>query len=150
MKELETKLGYCFCNRSLLSEALNHSSYANEKHIEKYDNNERIEFLGDAVLELVISDYIYKLFPHMPEGELTKLRAGTVCEGSLAERARIIGLSEFLMLGRGEEATGGRKRDSILADAFEKVLDLAKKRSFLGLVALSLGCGVNRFFVCHL
>ena len=118
----ENTINYKFNNIDLLKKAFTHSSYANEKHIEKYDNNERIEFLGDAVLELVISDYIYKLFPHMPEGELTKLRAGTVCEGSLAERARIIGLSEFLMLGRGEEATGGRKRDSILADAFEAVI----------------------------
>ena len=118
----ENTINYKFNNIDLLKKAFTHSSYANEKHIEKYDNNERIEFLGDAVLELVISDYIYKLFPHMPEGELTKLRAGTVCEGSLAERARIIGLSEFLMLGRGEEATGGRKRDSITSDAMEAVL----------------------------
>lgn len=118
----ENTINYKFNNIDLLKKAFTHSSYANEKHIEKYDNNERIEFLGDAVLELVISDYIYRSFPHMPEGELTKLRAGTVCEGSLAERARIIRLNQFLMLGKGEEATGGRERDSILADAFEAVI----------------------------
>ena len=113
---------YSFKDVSLLKKAFTHSSYANEKHIEKYDNNERLEFLGDAVLELVISDFIYNAYPHMPEGELTKLRAGTVCEGSLAEKAREIHISEFIMLGKGEETTGGRNRDSILADAFEAVI----------------------------
>ena len=122
LKQFESIIEYKFNNIDLLKKAFTHSSYANEKHIEKFDNNERLEFLGDAVLELVISDYIYKSYPHMPEGELTKLRAGTVCEGSLAERAREINLCEFLMLGKGEETTGGRHRDSILADAFEAVI----------------------------
>ncbi len=118
----EDIIKYKFKNRELLKKAFTHSSYANEKHIEKYDNNERLEFLGDAVLELVISDYIYNCYPHIPEGELTKLRAGTVCEASLAERAREIHISDFIMLGKGEETTGGRYRDSILADAFEAVI----------------------------
>ena len=122
LEQFEDIIKYKFNNIELLRKAFTHSSYANEKHIEKYDNNERLEFLGDAVLELVISDYIFKNYPHMPEGELTKLRAGTVCEGSLAERARDISLSDYIMLGKGEETTGGRHRDSILADAFEAVI----------------------------
>lgn len=122
LSKFEDTIKYTFNNIELLKKAFTHSSYANEKHIEKYDNNERLEFLGDAILELVISDYIYNNFPRMPEGELTKLRAGTVCESSLAERARIIRIGEFIMLGKGEETTGGRERDSILADAFEAVI----------------------------
>lgn len=122
LSKFEDTIRYSFNNIELLKKAFTHSSYANEKHIEKYDNNERLEFLGDAILELVISDYIYKNYPKMPEGELTKLRAGTVCEVSLAEKARKINIGEFLMLGKGEEATGGRERDSILADTFEAVI----------------------------
>lgn len=122
LSKFENTIGYNFNNIELLKKAFTHSSYANEKHIEKYDNNERLEFLGDAILELVISDFIYCKFPRMPEGELTKLRAGTVCESSLAEKARRIDIGEFLMLGKGEEATGGRDRDSILADTFEAVI----------------------------
>lgn len=122
LEQFEDIIKYRFKNKELLKKAFTHSSYANEKHIEKYDNNERLEFLGDAVLELVISDYIYNCYPHIPEGELTKLRAGTVCETSLAERAREIHISDFIMLGKGEETTGGRHRDSILADAFEAVI----------------------------
>jgi len=122
LSKFEETIKYSYNNIELLKRAFTHSSYANEKHIEKYDNNERLEFLGDAVLELIISDYIYNSFPRMPEGELTKLRAGTVCESSLANRARQIKLGEFLMLGKGEETTGGRERDSILADAFEAVI----------------------------
>ena len=122
LEQFENIIKYKFKNIELLKKAFTHSSYANEKHIEKYDNNERLEFLGDAVLELVISDYIYNLYPKMPEGELTKLRAGTVCEASLAERAAEIHISDFIMLGKGEETAGGRHRDSILADAFEAVI----------------------------
>ncbi|MEA4973217.1 MAG: ribonuclease III [Candidatus Metalachnospira sp.] len=122
LSKFESTIKYSFNNIELLKMAFTHSSYANEKHIEKYDNNERLEFLGDAILELVISDYIYCNFPRMPEGELTKLRAGTVCESSLAEKARNVRIGEFLMLGKGEEATGGRDRDSILADTFEAVI----------------------------
>lgn len=122
LEQFENIIKYKFKDIELLKKAFTHSSYANEKHIEKYDNNERLEFLGDAVLELVISDYIYALYPKMPEGELTKLRAGTVCEASLAERAADIHISGFIMLGKGEETTGGRHRDSILADAFEAVI----------------------------
>ena len=122
LEQFQNIIGYKFKDINLLKKAFTHSSYANEKHMEKYHNNERLEFLGDAVLELVISDFIYKNYPHMPEGELTKLRAGTVCEGSLAERAGEIGISDFIMLGKGEETTGGRYRESILADAFEAVI----------------------------
>ncbi len=122
LKEFENIIEYEFKNIGLLKKAFTHSSYANEKHIEKYDNNERLEFLGDAVLELVISDYIYNKYPYMPEGELTKLRAGTVCETSLAEKAKDIKISDFIMLGKGEELSGGRHRESIMADAFEAVI----------------------------
>ena len=147
LEQFEDIIKYKFNNIELLRKAFTHSSYANEKHIEKYDNNERLEFLGDAVLELVISDYIFKNYPHMPEGELTKLRAGTVCEGSLAERARDISLSDYIMLGKGEETTGGRHRDSILADAFEAVIGAvyldggfdAARRHILGQLESTVG-----------
>ena len=122
LKEFENIIEYEFKNIGLLKKAFTHSSYANEKHIEKYDNNERLEFLGDAVLELVISDYIYNKYPYMPEGELTKLRAGTVCETSLAEKAKDIKISDFIMLGKGEELSGGRHIESIMADAFEALI----------------------------
>ena len=147
LEQFEDIIKYKFNNIELLRKAFTHSSYANEKHIEKYDNNERLEFLGDAVLELVISDYIFKNYPHMPEGELTKLRAGTVCEGSLAERARDISLSDYIMLGKGEETTGGRHRASILADAFEAVIGAvyldggfdAARRHILGQLESTVG-----------
>ena len=122
MKELETKLGYCFCNRSLLSEALNHSSYANEHKMNRIECNERLEFLGDAVLELVSSEHLFAQFPQMPEGELTRLRASLVCEPTLAFCAREIELGSFLRLGKGEEMTGGRHRDSVTSDALESVI----------------------------
>ena len=122
LKELEKKTGYTFQDFSLLKQAMMHSSYTNEKHLPKYRCNERLEFLGDAVLELVSSEYLFKGSPHTPEGELTKTRASMVCEPSLALCARDIGLGDYLLLGKGEEATGGRERDSITSDAMEALI----------------------------
>lgn len=121
---LEKTIGYIFKNRKLLHTALTHSSYSNEKraHGDKESCNERLEFLGDSVLSLIVSDYIFSVYPDMPEGELSKVRAGTICEKALAEFARNIRLGDYLFLGRGEELTNGRKRPSILADAFEALL----------------------------
>ena len=103
----ETYIHYHFKDKHLLLEALSHSSYANEKHKTR-NSNERLEFLGDAVLDMVVCEYMYRHFPKMPEGELTKLRAAVVCEGSLAELSRKLGLGRCLLLGKGEESTGGR------------------------------------------
>lgn len=121
MDGLEQKLGYKFNNINLLKNALTHSSYANEVR-NGFSSNERLEFLGDSVLSIVVSDYIYKHYPNMPEGELTKLRASLVCEKSLCAFSRELELGSYLMLGKGEDKGGGRDRDSILADAFEAVL----------------------------
>ena len=121
MDGLEQKLGYKFNNINLLKNALTHSSYANEVR-GGFSSNERLEFLGDSVLSIVVSDYIYKHYPNMPEGELTKLRASLVCEKSLCTFSRELELGSYLMLGKGEDKGGGRERDSILADAFEAVL----------------------------
>lgn len=122
LAELEIKLGYRFCNEEYLHHALTHSSYANEHRMDREKNNERLEFLGDAVLEMISSENLYKSHPRMPEGELTKLRASLVCEQSLAQCAKELGLGEFLLLGRGEDVTGGRERNSILSDAVEAVI----------------------------
>lgn len=122
IEEFENEINYIFKNKDLINLAFTHSSYANETNKSKLNCNERLEFLGDAALDLVVSKYIYENFPEMPEGELTKLRAGVVCEGSLAKKARYINLGNFLLLGHGEETTGGRNRDSVLADAFEAVV----------------------------
>ena len=121
MDALEERLGYKFKNINLLKNSLTHSSYANEVR-GGFSSNERLEFLGDSVLSVIVSDYIYKHYPNMPVGELTKLRASLVCEKSLCTFSRELHLGEFLMLGKGEEKGGGRERDSILADAFEAVL----------------------------
>lgn len=122
LHEFERKIGYEFQNIKLLQQALTHSSYANEKRMSKLSNNERLEFLGDAVLELTSSDFLYKNNKKMFEGEMTKLRASLVCEPTLAYCAREIGLGEYLLLGKGEITTGGRERDSILSDAMEAVI----------------------------
>ena len=122
MKNLEAKLGYSFQNRQLLEHALTHSSYANEHKGEGLTSNERLEFLGDSVLGMVVADHLYRTHPNMPEGELTRTRAALVCEGSLHEVARGLGLGTYLRLGKGEDAGGGRTRPSILADAVESVL----------------------------
>ena len=122
LKKLEQTIGYQFTAKSLLEQAMTHSSYANEKHLGKLGCNERLEFLGDAVLELISSDFLYKKFRNNQEGELTKKRASMVCEKSLAYCAREFGLPEFILLGRGEEMMGGRKRDSIVSDALESLI----------------------------
>ena len=122
LEEFERRIEYTFSDKSLLILALTHSSHANEIKKGKHENNERLEFLGDAVLDMVVSEYMYRHFPKMPEGELTKLRAAVVCEGSLAELSRKLGIGRCLLLGKGEESTGGRNRDSILADAFEAII----------------------------
>lgn len=119
---LEDKIGYHFLERKNLLHALTHSSYANEHHMKREENNERLEFLGDAVLEMISSENLYRKNRNMPEGELTKLRASLVCEPTLAACARDITLGDFLLLGKGEETTGGRERNSILSDAFEAVI----------------------------
>lgn len=122
IKELEKKISYSFSDEGLLKHAMTHSSYVNEKRLKKTDCNERLEFLGDAVLELVSSEYLFFENPKMPEGELTKLRASMVCEKALAFCARDLDLGDFLLLGKGEDATGGRKRDSITSDALEALI----------------------------
>lgn len=121
METLEAKLGYTFRNRSLLENALTHSSYANENK-GSLGSNERLEFLGDSVLGMVTADFLYKTHPDLPEGEMTRKRAALVCEESLAEVADRLDLGAYLLLGRGEEAGGGRDRPSIRADAVEAVL----------------------------
>ena len=121
MKPLEENLRYEFKNKKLLINALTHSSYANEAR-DGVSSNERLEFLGDSVLSIVVSEYIYKEFNNLPEGELTKLRASLVCEKSLCQFSRELDLGKYLRLGKGEDKGGGRERDSILADAFEAVL----------------------------
>ena len=122
MTQLEQKINYSFRDRLLLRQALTHSSCANEQKINKCDDYERLEFLGDAVLELVSSDYIYREHPEMSEGKMTKYRSSIVCEPALAFCAREFGLEEYIRLGKGEEATGGRKRDSIISDVMEAVI----------------------------
>lgn len=122
LKETQEIIGYQFENVNLLKQALTHSSFANEQKINKLKNYERLEFLGDAVLELISSDFLFKENPGMPEGQLTKLRASMVCEPALAYCARDIKLQNYILLGKGEEATGGRSRDSIVSDVMEAVI----------------------------
>lgn len=123
INELEDKIGYKFINGKYLITALSHSSYVNEVKLEKTDNYERQEFLGDAVLELSVSEYLFNSFPSMPEGEMTKLRASLVCEPTLAYIARTeIDLPKYILLGKGEDNTGGRNRDSIISDIFEALI----------------------------
>lgn len=122
MRELQERIGYTFRRQELLKSALMHSSYTNETHLPKYKCNERLEFLGDAVLELVSSEFLFFADRKMPEGELTKTRASMVCEPSLAFCAREIELGKYLFMGRGEENTGGRERDSITSDALEALI----------------------------
>ena len=119
---LEKRIGYTFATKELLVQALTHSSYANERRINKVNNYERLEFLGDAVLELVSSEFLFEKHPQLPEGDLTKMRASMVCEPALAFCARDIRLEEFILLGKGEESTGGRQRDSITSDVMEAVI----------------------------
>ena len=121
MKTLEEKLGYTFQNRALLENALTHSSCANESR-GKLQSNERLEFLGDSILGMVVADHLYRNHPDLPEGVLTRTRAALVCEDSLVVVAEELGLGQYLRLGKGEEAGGGRNRPSIRADAVEAVL----------------------------
>jgi len=122
IKDLETAIGYRFRNVSLLQNALTHSSYANERWHNSLLSNERLEFLGDSVLGMLVAEYLFRTFPDRPEGELTRMRADMVCEHTLATVANKIGLGEHLLLGHGEERLGGRSRESILADATESVI----------------------------
>lgn len=122
LKDLERKLGYGFKDRNLLVTAVTHTSYANEHRKEHCHHNERLEFLGDAVLEIVSSEYLFRKYPEKQEGELSKLRASMVCEPSLAKCAHDLGLPDYLRLGKGEEQMGGRHKDSITSDATEAVI----------------------------
>ena len=148
MKQLEKNIGYHFKDKELLRTAVTHSSYANESR-GNMAYNERLEFLGDAVLQVITSEKLFRENPDMPEGRMSKQRAALVCEDALAGYSAEIHLGDFLLLGKGEEATGGRQRPSILADAFEAVtgaifldggMDNAKKfvRHFLDAAHLSL------------
>ena len=119
---LEERIGYTFKNKALLMQAVTHSSFANEQRINKKPHYERLEFLGDAVLEMVVSAYIYKHYPDRREGEMTRMRAAMVCETALAYCAEDLELGRYLILGRGEEAMGGRYRESIIADVMEALI----------------------------
>lgn len=122
LTKLEQGLGYTFRNKTLLENALTHSSYANENRERHLPDNERLEFLGDSILGFVVAEYLYRNFPDKPEGELTRIRADLVCERNLAEAAATIELGSYLLLGHGEEQGGGRKRDSIVSDAMESII----------------------------
>lgn len=122
LQEFEQLIGYRYQDEKLLTLALTHSSYANERHLPKTACNERLEFLGDAVLELTSSDMLFHTHKEMPEGDLTRLRASIVCEPTLAFCARQLNLGKYLLLGKGEDMTGGRERDSVLSDALEAVI----------------------------
>ena len=122
IKDLENALGYRFSNITLLQNALTHSSFANERWHDSLRSNERLEFLGDSILGMVVADHLYRNFPDRPEGELTRMRADMVCEQSLAAVANQLGLGEHMLLGHGEERFGGKTRPSILADAVESII----------------------------
>lgn len=146
METLEERIGYRFRDRALLKQAMTHSSFTNEQKIRRTQNYERLEFLGDAVLELVSSEFLFRENPRMSEGELTKKRASMVCEPSLAFCARDLELGRFMLLGKGEENTGGRCRDSIVSDAMEAVIGaiyldggMEKAKEF-----------INRYILCDL
>ena len=143
---VEERIGYEFNDKDLLRRALTHSSYTNEQKINKGGDYERLEFLGDAVLELVTSEFLFKEHPNVLEGELTKMRASMVCEPSLAFQAKKLEIGKFIRLGKGEENTGGRERESIIADVMEAItgaiyLDggFDKARDF-----------INKFILCDL
>ena len=144
IKDLEIAIGYRFHNLSLLQNALTHSSYANERYHDSLKSNERLEFLGDSILGMVVAEHLYCNFPDRPEGELTRMRADMVCEQALAAIARRVNLGEHLLLGKGEEQGGGRKRASILADAVESII----AASFLdGGMGAAKGF-IDRFVLC--
>lgn len=144
LEMFEERIGYHFKDKSLLKQALTHSSYTNEQKIHKVKHYERLEFLGDAVLELVSSEFLFHQNPNMPEGELTKTRASMVCEPSLAFCAKDIEVGKFILLGKGEDNTGGRKRDSIISDVMEAVIGaiyldggMSKAKDFINRFILS-------------
>ena len=145
IKDLEKAIGYSFKNVMLLQNALTHSSYANECWHDSLKSNERLEFLGDSILGMVVAEYLYRTFPDRPEGELTKMRADMVCEQALAEVAERLCLGEHLLLGNGEEQTGGRGRASILADAVESVIAAC----FLDGGRSAAEGFINRFVLCN-
>jgi ribonuclease-3 len=122
INELEKKIEYCFREKALLKQALTHSSFVNEQRIKKLPDYERLEFLGDAVLELTTSDFLFRRFPDVREGELTKRRASIVCGSSLAQCAENISLGEYILMGRGEESTGGRHKENMISDVMEAVI----------------------------
>lgn len=140
LHELQEKIGYQFQDEALLGQALTHSSFSNEQKINRLDDYERLEFLGDAVLELVTSEFLYKENADMPEGQLTRLRASMVCEPALAYCAKDIDLGSYILLGKGEEATGGRNRDSITSDVMEAVI---------GAIYLDGGLEKARDYICR-
>ncbi|MFB5759764.1 ribonuclease III [Paenibacillus medicaginis] len=138
LKQLQQKLHIQFNNRQLLKQAFTHASYVNEHRFSQHQDNERLEFLGDAVLELTVSEQLYNQYPNRPEGELTKLRAAIVCEPSLVKFAVSLDFGQYVLLGKGEELTGGRTRPALLADVFE---------SFIGALYLDQGLEAVRSFL---
>lgn len=136
--KLEAQIGISFRNPDLLREAFTHASYVNERKAEKLADNERLEFLGDAVLGILVGEYVFAKLPNSPEGQLSKSRASIVCEASLARFAEELAFGEYMLLGRGEEATGGRMRPSLLADVFE---------AFLGALYLDQGLDIVKLFL---
>ncbi|MBP1156045.1 MULTISPECIES: ribonuclease III [unclassified Paenibacillus] len=138
LKQLQSELHLPFKNPDLLRQAFTHSSYVNEHRVGQYKDNERLEFLGDAVLELTVSEYLFEKYPDRPEGELTKLRASIVCEPSLVGFAEQLDFGSYVLLGKGEELTGGRTRPALLADVFE---------SFIGSLYLDQGLETVRAFL---
>ena len=144
IKDLEAAIGYRFQNITLLQNALTHSSYANERWHNSLLSNERLEFLGDSILGMVVAEYLYRNFPDRPEGELTRMRADMVCETSLAQIALRVDLGKHLLLGHGEERFGGRTRPSILADAVESVI----AATFLDGGMAAAESFISRFVLC--
>ena len=140
LKELEERISYEFKNKNLFTQALTHSSYANEHRLDHSRCNERLEFLGDAVLEIVTSEFLYRKYETLPEGDLTKIRASIVCEPTLAYCAGDIELGQYLYLGKGEDATGGRNRNSVVSDAME---------ALIGAIYLDGGFANAKEFISH-
>jgi ribonuclease-3 len=138
LKQLQSQLGITFHNQQLLKQAFTHSSYVNENRTSKLQDNERMEFLGDAVLELTVSEYLFHLHAERSEGELTKLRASIVCEPSLMKFAEMLDFGAYVLLGKGEENTGGRTRPALLADVFE---------SFVGALFMDQGLEAVKAFL---
>ncbi len=138
VKQLQQQIQIQFHNRQLLKQAFTHASYVNEHRFSQHQDNERLEFLGDAVLELTVSEYLYNEYPDRPEGELTKLRAAIVCEPSLVKFAEALDFGRYVLLGKGEELTGGRQRPALLADVFE---------SFIGALYLDQGLDAVKVFL---